>query len=120
MKLSHYALSSVLALGLLGGCGSYYGTYGTVGLADEPDGYYSLGFYDGPDYDFYRDGHYYYGRNHRDNDWRRVHERERIHLERGLHDRYAREWHESGARQAGHVERHEEHHDEHHDGHDHH
>jgi len=115
MKLSIYALSGALALGVLGGCSELYDTYGTVGTLGEPDGYYSLGFYDGPDYDFYRDGHYYYRWNHRDDSWRHAHERERIHLDRDTHNRFAREWHDGHARAAAHVE----HHEEHHDGHDH-
>jgi len=119
MKLPHYALSGVLALGMLGGvaglqgCGSYYGA---VGFADEPYDYYTLGVYDGPDYVFYRDGRYYYDHHHRDDGWRHEHERERVWLDRGTHERYAREWNESRARTAGH-EVHGEHHD---GGYDHH
>jgi len=113
MKLPHFAFAGVVALGLLSGCGSYYGSVG-VGVA-EPEGYYAVGVYDGPDYEFYRDGHYYYNWHHRDDAWRRAHERERIRLDRDTHERYAREWRESRARTAGH----EEHHDRDHD-HDHH
>jgi hypothetical protein len=113
MKLHHYALSAVLALGLLGGCGDFYGS---LGLADEPYDYYTLGTYDGPDYAFYRDGHYYYDGHHRDDNWRRAHFHDRIHLDRGTHDRFAREWRDSRARTAEHIERH----DDYHDGRDHH
>lgn len=100
MKLHHYALSGILPLGLLGGCGSYYGA---VGVSDEPYDYYSLGVYDGPDYAFYRDNHYYYDNHHRDDAWRHSHEREQIRLDRGTRERYVRE---SRARVAGHEERH--------------
>ena len=110
MKLHHYAFASVVALGLLGGCGSFYGS---VGVVDEPAGYYALNVYDGPDYEFYRDGHYYYGHSHRDDGWRRTHEREQIRLDRSTRERYVREQRESRAQQAGHRER-----EEHRDGRD--
>lgn len=113
MKVPHFALSGVLALGLLGGCGSYYGS---VGVTSDPYDYYTVGTYDGPDYVFYRDNHYYYDGHHRDDAWRHAHERERIRLDHETRERYAREWNESRARVAGH----EQHHDDYHDDHDHH
>jgi hypothetical protein len=109
MFFTKSALAGALALGLLGGCGSFTASVG------EPDQYYAVGYYDGPDYLYVHDGHYYYDYHHRDDGWRHAHESERIRLDRDTRDRFARERGTERAEHASHVE-----HDDHRDHDDHH